>query len=90
VNHTKTPWQYEIVGVSSVGPDGFDVAEIQTVDGYKRIAECLSVQDAEYIVQACNSHDDLIATLQKIHANAAESADWIRMVIDNAIAKVTQ
>lgn len=31
---------------------------------------------------------DLVAALEKVHANAAESPEWIRMVTDAALAKV--
>ena len=37
--------------------------------------------------QLRNAHDDLVAALELIHANAAESPEWIRARIETALAK---
>jgi len=41
---------------------------------------------AAHIVHCVNVHDQLVAALQKISANAAESTEWIRRVANQALA----
>ena len=44
----------------------------------------------EFINEKARDRDELIHTLQIIHANAAESAEWIRARIDNVLGGETK
>lgn len=55
--HTPLPWRLEQKWHWVVGPNGESIARIRRLD--ERPA------NAEFIVRACNSHDDLLAALER-------------------------
>lgn len=48
--HSPGPWTAECVGVSSVGPDGEDVYQVNSQ--YRRVAEYVAERDARLIAEA--------------------------------------
>ena len=56
---TPGPWDRRMPGMVT-GPDGRDIANAY----YHRFAY---EANAEFIVRACNAHDDLVAALELIH-----------------------
>lgn len=67
--HTRGPWIAECVGVSSAGPDGVDVFEIQTADGYRRLAEHVGEADAKLISAAPDLLSALVS-LEQAYSNS--------------------
>ena len=84
---TPGPWTQAVPPSSSLSTiryieaDGFTVADINAGCGEIPQAEALS--NARLIASA----PDLLAALEKIDANTAESVEWIRRVARAAIAK---
>ena len=60
MKHTPTPWSTDLIGTAGHSPD-ICVYDIEAQNA-KRIAT-VAGPDAAFIVQACNSHDDLVAAL---------------------------
>ena len=59
--HTPTPWS---IGKRRWITSGdLDIARIHSVS---KIGEAEAVANAEFIIRACNSHDDLVDTLQAV------------------------
>lgn len=66
--HTPTPWRRgkasdAIVADAPVRP--FDDAEDVAYYGGYLVAESVTVANQEFIVRACNAHDELVAALKR-------------------------
>lgn len=62
--HTPTPWAYMVIE-NKYHEDNKTIVTVATV--YKdrqAIARCHSVEDAAFIVKACNAHDELVEVLK--------------------------
>lgn len=70
--HTQTPWavdnQQPIAGIN-FGDDPLKSIVKGMGDATYVIAEMLAPDDAEFIVRACNAHDDLVAALDGLLAD---------------------
>ncbi|WP_273036788.1 hypothetical protein [Massilia timonae] len=73
MQHTKTPWR--VGAPSQMGSVVADepVPEIKGSDavdyyGGHLIAESIAPRNAEFIVRACNAHDQLVTAVQGSHA----------------------
>jgi hypothetical protein len=76
---TPGPWLYEYGAV-------YQAAKGRIVLADRDNPETLPTErDAN--LRLCAAAPDLLAALEKIDANAAESAEWIRSIIRPAIAK---
>ena len=65
------PWDFEHVGVTSMGPDGVDVYEV--TNGYKRIAEHLTEADARAIAAVPAMLQTLVALREYAHEMATSA-----------------
>lgn len=74
MKHTPTPWNHKIAGLNhwicpTGGEESGHVAFIGGRDFlYKDISQDLQEANAEFIVRACNNHDQLVDTLKLIDA----------------------
>lgn len=59
---------------------------VTDVNGYGATRE-QNIERAETIIIAVNSHAELVAALELIDSNAAESVEWIRRVARTALEK---
>ena len=76
--HTKGPWTIEAPSKGCAFPiihGGIDSAEIAIIYGGGADTRLISAAP------------DMLDALELIHANAAESPEWIRAKIDSVIAK---
>jgi hypothetical protein len=73
--HTPTPWKHVHYDETFF--------TIETMDGNVQTAEAYSEEDAAFIVQACNAHDDLVAALQKVIACLRGTAEIGRRATAN-------
>lgn len=94
MNHTPTPWQLEQGNehcklFSATGPTGWKfIGEIQTglaCDTHYR-------NDAEFILRACNAHDELVDVLETCLAyvdcgSPRSESDMVEQSIRKALAK---
>ena len=80
--HTPTPWAFD--GYSITDESGKTVSNVFESGAISVAEQCAN---ARMIVRAVNAHADLVAALELIHANAAESPEWIRARIAPALAK---
>ena len=79
--HTPGPW------TTSSLPNGTEwTVSIDDGDMLADLTGCPNEQANARLIAAA---PDLLAALQKIDANAAESVEWIRRVAREAIAKAT-
>lgn len=76
--HTPGPWAVE-------SEDGVDFTVLGGKGQQARVAVECSERDARLIAAA----PDLLAVLWAIHANAAESPEWIRARIEPVITRAT-
>ena len=84
--HTPPPWEIDEHDPAVIwGPDGLRIASLT---GSTIVA---GEDNAAFIVRACNAHDDLVATLERIalpdlrfHYDADDFQEWAR----TALAKV--
>jgi predicted FMN-binding regulatory protein PaiB len=67
---TPTPWEYQQVHKEGY----FKIIRDDGEDVYK-IANGLSHEDAEFIVRACNAHDDLVKALQELYNQGFDLGD---------------
>ena len=97
MNHTPTPWElsekenfmgsWEILdGDNSDNTIAMTSYRLGTTDEEKQKA------NAEFIVRACNSHDELVKALKEIasyspHCCEDCPCDYLRQVAEEAIAK---
>lgn len=89
--HTPGPWRIEF------GDSVYSQADYAALSqrGHTAHALCTihaiptSKGDTDANARLIAAAPDLLAALRKIHANAAESADWIRQITAEAIAKAT-
>jgi hypothetical protein len=80
MKHTPTPWhvtdQSEIEGINI---DGLELKSLATMSKSGNITyvhgEMLDSDDAAFIVQACNSHDALVAALEGFHPRVIGSGN---------------
>jgi hypothetical protein len=81
--HTPGPWHVGVKQAHRIIYDqaGWAVADATVFHGRESQDEMIA--NARLIASA----PDLLAALELIHANAAESPEWIRARIDAAIAK---
>ena len=83
MTHTSTPWQVS----------NFDAHQILGREGNVPVQICEYVgrlSDAEFIVRACNAHDDLLAALQSLTDRARglnQSASADGLINCNALAQ---
>lgn len=89
MSHTTTPWTYRkatqhfyIEGTNR--SSGRRIATVPYVAN--GTTGWTSEANAAHIIHCVNNHDQLVAALQKISANAAESTEWIRRVANQALA----
>ena len=65
--HAKTPWRFQCEVETAPGQRPQTFYSLYTVSGpYGHPATCDSAADAEFIVRACNAHDDLLAALKAL------------------------
>jgi hypothetical protein len=82
MKHTPTPWhvtdQSEIEGINI---DGLELKSLATMSKSGNITyvhgEMLDSDDAAFIVQACNSHDALVAALETLIRMQVKGHDLI-------------
>lgn len=74
LNHTMTPWRTEHWSRHAATTVLVDDASVLT--GKRVVAECEREEDAAFIVQACNSHDQLVAAA-KTAAAVFASQKWL-------------
>jgi hypothetical protein len=86
--HTPTPWHVRC------NPDDHEENYIYWKEGLKYRQVCENVRgkkDAEFIVRACNAHDDLISALQKVKSHCHnQMTDELMDIIDKALAKAVK
>jgi hypothetical protein len=89
--HTPGPWRYEKRGDGSVGIWAQnDTKVIGMTAGWESEFEEPTEANAEFIVRACNSHDELLEALHRTLALLPGRADWPAVVFARAaIAKAT-
>lgn len=71
--HTPTPWSYSVVeknNMVSIHQLGWDTAKDDFEDGKTSVAGCWNldhnaVEDAAFIVKACNSYDEMLEALKE-------------------------
>src|ERR1700761_3242499 len=76
--HTPTPWHFwDEKTQGRPRPEGYDLAKLIGADGQVIISfyggegkfalgkDKIDVKNAEFIVHACNAHDDLVAALEE-------------------------
>lgn len=71
MEHTKTPWRVGCAGAVVADEPVPEIHGSEAVDCYggHLIAESIAPRNAEFIVRACNSHDQLVSALQAILTN---------------------
>jgi len=78
--HTPGPWMIRKTDRWS----RYQITDVLDEDGFARVvSDVQKLEDARLIAAA----PELLAALQKIEANAAESVEWIRRAAREAIAK---
>jgi len=78
IKHTPGPWRIDApAGSVIIGPDEIDVALTFAGSGFRELET--DEANAEFIVRACNSHDELLAALQRV-------ADWIFNIDGDCVA----
>ncbi len=94
--HTPGPWEFDPaidtfnIGTISVGPDpeNYPVAHVESwTDGG---TDCDEAKTALANARLIAAAPELLAALELIYANAAESPEWIRASIAPAILKATR
>jgi hypothetical protein len=92
--HTPGPWAVDITtndnreAETVRGPDGVRIAATYKVHEH-RIDKTAAWYESRANSKLIAAAPDLLAALQKIDSNAAESVEWIRRVAREAIAKAT-
>jgi hypothetical protein len=83
MTHTKTPWKVAEVYINN-SPNQWHITTGKWGD--KSIAAVNSKENAEFIVQAVNSHDELLeackATLEHMRQEVNEPIEWAD-ILDN-------
>lgn len=64
--HTPLPWAYMRIEKTYTAHDGRYVTVATVYQGDKAIARCHNVEDADFIVRACNSHYELLNGMKEI------------------------
>lgn len=75
--HTPTLWHAEIIDgepIAITAMDGGRKIRIATMAGASSNPEI--VADAKFLIRAVNAHDDLFASLNKLHALMDFQHDW--------------
>jgi len=80
--HTPTPWG--IVDCTNKGK-GFTIQSPLAHYSNCNVASYVGLNDASFIVRACNAHDELVSALMDIHPTIAN--DSYRAEIGALIAK---
>jgi len=90
LNHTKLPWRVEEIGgepfIFEESGKGFCIALIRSPGYSENGDEASELGNAEFIVKACNAHDDLVKLLQGIKAslqNGDVQAEPVKLFCDN-------
>lgn len=84
MKHSPGNWEPEFVGHGGPGDNPVEFWEV--TNGHARIAENMTEADARLIAAA----PWMLAIIEYIYANAAESPEWIRARLDpiiNSLAK---
>ena len=94
--HTETPWRVFTT------PDGRKIVGVGDKDGQGILDrgfgvwawnDAEGIANAELVVRAVNSHDDLVAALKDAiteHNNDGKISDWTYAKIQHAYAKATE
>ncbi len=94
VGHTPTPWRLE--GDCVVSGDDTDYTLVADCERDPVWSPLLGVEEteanAQFIVRACNSHDDLLEACQAVSTSLGEftqddTVDGMLMILEAAIAK---
>ena len=65
MKHTPTPWSFGSQFIAKhVGPSVLDYEHIATIPDHLQSDDPQWEANAAFIVQACNSHDDLVAACE--------------------------
>ena len=73
MNHTPTPWKLNKAGsqktiyINTADEEGLYLADLQNCQGTET-----TEANAEFIVRACNSHDDLVKALKEVKEQIGE------------------
>jgi hypothetical protein len=80
MNHTPTPWKADLRAIIPV-PDPCEIAaSILTEDGETEIGHVFNKANTEFIVRACNAHEDLqeaVRNLLYIHPGTPKYQDAV-------------
>ena len=71
--HTETPWNYKAPGFPTVFAEalnGWVVADCGVISSISDYSTCRA--NAEFIVRACNSHDELLEALEALVSHVLE------------------
>ena len=68
--HTKLPWKFDDTWHLILGPEGQEIAALHSAQGpdEKRATRFAANLNADFIIQACNAHEQLIEALRQCKA----------------------
>ncbi len=96
-DHTPTPWVVDAVsdanGYRTIRTDDGSIHGDTDVQPIATVYRNMVRLNAEFIVTACNAHDDLVETLERIAATCSsygnKDAERMRNIARAALAKAT-
>lgn len=93
-NHTPTPWHLEVGGNNEYEQRYYIECRKGVMPDYPGCTTIVDPElgitreeDAEFIVRACNAHDDLVAALQRCMKTLGGIGDSVREQANEALKK---